>query len=102
MTLMPALVSTLRSLLPDMLTELAVLPVSQEMGLGIAVTLTFLGMALHWQLPRQRMAAEEEMKDGKLTEGQAKRRIRILAICAPTATVCGVVLLVAVLMMFAE
>jgi hypothetical protein len=99
---MPAFTSKLCSLLPDTLPEMAVLPVSEEMGLGIAVVLTFLGMALHWQLPRQRMAAEEEMKDGKLTEGQAKRRIRILAICAPTATICGVVLLLAVLVMFAD
>jgi hypothetical protein len=73
------------------------LPLKEEVGLGLAVGLTFLGMVLHWQLPRQRMSVEEHMKDGKLTEAQAQRRLRVLSICAPAATISGILLLLSVL-----
>lgn len=99
---MAAHASKLPLLLADNVAEIAALPMSEEVGLGIAVALTFIGMALHWQLPRQRMSAEENMKDGKLTEDQAKRRIRLLAICAPAATISGVLLLLAVLLANAQ
>jgi hypothetical protein len=68
-----------------------------EAGIGVAVTLTLTGMALHWHLPRHRMSMEERMKDGKLTEEQAQRQLRFYGWCAPIATLLGVLVLVAVL-----
>jgi hypothetical protein len=68
-----------------------------EAGIGAAILLTLTGMALHWHLPRHRMSMEERMKDGKLTEDEARRQIRFYAVCAPTATILGVVVLLAVL-----
>lgn len=68
-----------------------------EAGIGAAILLTLTGMALHWHLPRHRMSMEERMKDGKLTEEEARRQIRFYSWCAPIATVVGVVVLVAVL-----
>ncbi len=78
------------------------LPIREELGLGLAAVLTFIGVGLHWQLPRQRMSAEENMKDGRLTEEQAQRRIRILSICAPAATIGGILLLLSVLVAYAR
>jgi hypothetical protein len=90
------------SLLLTLFQLLAALPVKEEIGLGIAAVMTFIGMGLHWALPRQRMVAEELMKDGKLTEEQANRRIKFLAVCAPTVTISGVLLLLAVLLYYAR
>ena len=98
---MAAILAQLNSDAPHYIAVFA-LPVREEIGLGIAVILTFLGMLLHWQLPRQRMAAEEDMKDGKLTEEQLERRLRVLAICAPTATISGIVLLLGVLLTYLD
>ena len=69
-----------------------------ELGIGAAILLTMTGMALHWHLPRHRMSMEERMKDGKMSEEEARRQIRFYAWCAPIATVVGVVVLVAVLL----
>ncbi len=68
-----------------------------EAGIGAAIVLTMVGTALHWHLPRHRMSMEERMKDGKMTEEEANRQIRFLSLCAPIATVAGVLVLVAVL-----
>ena len=68
-----------------------------EAGIGAAILLTLTGMALHWHLPRHRMSTEEHMKDGKLTEAEARRQIRFYSWCAPIATVAGVAVLIAVL-----
>lgn len=70
---------------------------SDEVGIGVAVTLTLTGMALHWHLPRHRMSMEERMKDGKLTEEEVQRRLRFYGWCAPIATLLGVAVLVVVL-----
>lgn len=78
------------------------MPIQQELGLAIAMVLTFAGMVLHWQLPRQRMSMEERMKDGKLTEMQARRRLRIFHWCAPAITLMGIFLLLGVMLAFAE
>jgi hypothetical protein len=78
------------------------MPIQQELGLGIAMFLTFLGMVLHWQTPRQRMAMEERMKDGKLTEMQARRRMRIFHWSAPAVTLTGIALLLGTMLAFAE
>lgn len=68
-----------------------------QAGIGAAILLTLTGMALHWHLPRHRMSMEERMKDGKMTEEEARRQMRFYGWCAPIATVAGVVVLVAVL-----
>lgn len=68
-----------------------------ELGLGAAVVLTLIGTAMFWHAPRQRMSLEEHVKDGDLTEDEARRRIRFYAWCAPFATMIGVVLLIVAL-----
>ncbi len=78
------------------------MPLREEIGLGLAVALTFIGMALNWHLPRQRMSIEEQMKDGKMTEEEASRRIRLFAILAPLTSIFGIVLLIGVLLAFLE
>jgi hypothetical protein len=67
-------------------------------GAGAAIVLTVAGMAMHWRLPRQRMSFEEQVKDGKLTEAAAQRRLRIYGWCAPAATLLGVAVLVLALL----
>ena len=71
-----------------------------EVGIGAAIVLTVTGMALHWHLPRHRMSMEERVKDGKLTDGEARRQLRFYSWCAPIATLLGVALLVAELFNF--
>jgi hypothetical protein len=68
-----------------------------QVGIGAAILLTVTGMILHWHLPRHRMSMEERMKDGKMTEEESRRQIRFYALCAPIATVAGVLVLIAVL-----
>jgi len=68
-----------------------------EAGIGAAILLTLTGMVLHWHLPRHRMSMEERMKDGNLSEDEARRQIRFYSWCAPIATISGVVVLIAVL-----
>jgi hypothetical protein len=70
----------------------------EEAGIGAAILLTVTGMLLHWHLPRHRMSVEERMKDGKMTEDEARRQIKFYTWCAPIATVMGVIVLVAVLL----
>ena len=69
-----------------------------EIGISAAIVLTVVGMVMHWHLPRHRMSMEERMKDGKLTEAEARRQLRFYSWCAPIATVIGVAVLVVVLL----
>lgn len=78
------------------------MPVEQELGLAIAMVLTFLGMVMHWHLPRQRMSMEEQIKDGKLTESQVRRRLKIYHCCAPVVTFLGIALLLGVMFAFTD
>lgn len=75
---------------------------AQEIGLAIGAVLTIAGTVLHWQLPRQRMSAEERMKDGKLTEAQANRTIRLYTLGARLFTIAGAAVLVAMLVELAR
>jgi hypothetical protein len=43
------------------------------------------------------MSTEERMKDGKMSEDEARRQIKFYSWCAPIATVVGVVVLMAVM-----
>ncbi len=87
---------------PEVLALQFAMPLQQEFGLAIAMVLTFVGMVLHWQVPRQRMAMEERMKDGKMTEMQARRRLKIFNWCAPAVTLTGIALLLGTMLAFAE
>jgi len=71
--------------------------VFDEMGVGAAILLTMVGMALHWRLPGLRMSVEEHVKDGDMTEAQARQRLTFYSRCAPIATLIGVGVLVAVM-----
>ena len=68
-----------------------------EAGIAAAIVLTVTGMAMSWHLPRHRMSMEERVKDGKLTEAEAERRLRFYGWCAPVATLLGVGVLLVVL-----
>ena len=71
--------------------------VFDEVGVGAAILMTVVGMALHWRLTILRMTLEERVKDGKITEAQARGQIRFYARCAPLATLVGVGVLIAVM-----
>lgn len=64
-----------------------------ELSIAVAVALTLIGLALHLYQHRHRMSMEERVKDNKLTEEEARRRIRFYSIWAPAVTLIGVALL---------
>jgi len=74
----------------------------EELGFAIAGTTTAIGVLLQWQVPRRRMAMEEEVKDGALSPDEADRRLRFFAIAATIVTVIGVGMLIAVGWKFAQ
>lgn len=78
------------------------LPLSEEIGLAVAVVLTFAGMMLHWQLPGRRMTLEEKVKDGRISEAEARRRLRFHHFCAPLTTLAGIAMLLGVLLVFVD
>jgi hypothetical protein len=93
------LAQALTNAIPSVGAMLAQAPskVFEEAGIGAAILLTVAGVVLHWHLPRHRMSMEERMKDGKLTEEEARRQLRFYGWCAPLTTLLGVVVLVVVL-----
>ena len=94
-----ALAHELAALLPSsaQTVALASTKLFDEIGIGAAIVLTIAGMAMHWHLPRHRMSMEERVKDGKLTDEEARRQLRFYGWCAPVATLLGVGVLVVVL-----
>jgi hypothetical protein len=75
------------------------LPAEWHHSLGVvAIVITSIGMWLQWRLAAHRENAEEAVKDGKLTELQARRRIQLFGICSPAITVIGVALLLVLAM----
>lgn len=98
--MIPTLSQTLANLLPAPAAILVQESSSlvDEVGIVAAVVLTITGMALHWHLPRHRMSMEERLKDGKMTEAEARRQVRFYSWCAPVATLLGVGVLVVVLL----
>jgi hypothetical protein len=68
-------------------------------GIGVmaAIFLSLVGMVLHWQAPRHRMAVEERIKDGKITPDEAQRQMRFYARLAPLVTAMGILVLVLIL-----
>jgi hypothetical protein len=75
------------------------LSLNYEIALGAAVMLTIVGVLLHWRLPQERIAIEEQMKDGKLTEADGRRRLRIFGLCASLSTIAGVGMILVELLM---
>ncbi|MBI5768606.1 MAG: hypothetical protein HZA93_12480 [Verrucomicrobia bacterium] len=99
--------SPLISRLPDWAWEcsptwLAVAKLVNELGLGIAVVLTIIGIAMHWHLPNHRMSMEERAKDGKMTEDEAGRRVKLFGRCALVTTLTGMTVLAVVLLEFSK
>jgi hypothetical protein len=87
----------------EMLSLALLLPkLDEEMGFLLGAALTILGTMLQWQVPRLRMSAEEHVKDGKQTEAQAARKVRVYAVCAPVITVAGGALMIWALARYLE
>ena len=80
-------------------STLALVPtqIFDEVGVGAAILLTVAGVIMHWHLPRHRMSMEERVKDGNVTEEEARRQLKFYSWCAPAATMLGVAMLVVVL-----
>ena len=68
-----------------------------KMGVASAILLTVARMVLRAYLPRHEMASEERMKEGKMTDVEAKRQRKFYSRCANVASLIGVAVLVAVL-----
>jgi hypothetical protein len=66
-------------------------------GIGAAILLTLIGVILSWSLPRKRMSLEEHVKDGDMTDDEARRHLRFYERCAPIATLAGVMVLLYVM-----
>jgi hypothetical protein len=84
--------------LPGALGILAVANFLSVFCVAAAILLTVTGMALHWRMPGHRMSVEERMKDGDLSEDEARRRIRSYDLCAKVATMLGVIVIVMAVM----
>jgi hypothetical protein len=72
---------------------------AQESMIGVAAVLILLGTRFCWHAPRHRMSIEERAKDGKLTEEQARRKIRWMGWTGPAFVLLGVALLAYALML---
>lgn len=66
---------------------LIILPYEWILLAGVVVTL--LGTLAQWQFPRWRMSAEEAVKDGRLTELAARRRIGVHRWMGPSLIISG-------------
>ncbi len=89
----PLFVFTERAPPPLLLGELLI----DEIGLLVVVLITLAGVWLRLYLPRHRMSVEEQMKNNKLTETEARRQVKNLETCATAVTLLGLLLLVLVL-----
>jgi len=88
---MIALIERTTSLLP--LAELVI----DEIGLLVVVLITLAGILLRLYVPRHRMSVEEDMKNNKVTEAEARRQIKVLETCTTVVTYIGLLLLLVVL-----
>jgi hypothetical protein len=66
----------------------------QTIWLSVAILLTLTGVWMQWHAPTYRMIAEEAMKDGKLTQDQVDRRLRVIGRTKRLCTLTGMILLV--------
>ena len=65
------------------------LVVSSGVLFAIGVGLIVTGTYLHWQLSHYLMRAEEDAKDGRLSEEQARRRIALFRYSGPVMILLG-------------
>jgi uncharacterized membrane protein len=65
----------------------------REVGVVAGALVTLLGVRLCWQAPHYRMMVEERVKDGDLTEDQARRRMNHSAWIGPVVIFAGIALL---------
>ena len=70
----------------------------QELALGGAALVMLMGAWLCWGAPRYRMSIEERVKDGKMTDALARRRILQSLWLGPFVTIVGVALLAYVIL----
>lgn len=66
----------------------------QAVCLTIALVLTLTGVWVQWNLHGYCMSTEEAMKDGKLTQAQAARRVRVIKNGGHILTFIGMGLLI--------
>ena len=71
---------------------------NQELAMGGAATVMLIGAWLCWGAPRYRMTLEERVKDGKMTDDAARRRILQSQWTGPVVTSIGVALLAYVIL----
>lgn len=79
--------------LTEIFSLLAQSQLLDEMGVGVAILLTLAGIALHLYRPKHLMSVEEQVKDSRITEDEARRQMRFLRLWAPLFTLIGVALL---------
>jgi hypothetical protein len=70
----------------------------QDLLLAAAAVVTVVGMWICWEAPRYRMSLEEQVKDGKISEEQARWRIGHSQWLGPVVTSLGVCCLAFVVM----
>jgi len=61
----------------------------KESLLIVSAGVTLLGVWLCWLAPHHRMSVEENAKDGRLTDEQARRKINRIAWAGPLVTFIG-------------
>jgi hypothetical protein len=64
-----------------------------ELMAVVAIPMIATGVWLHWRIAWYCSEAEEDVKDKKITEEQARRRIALLNWTWPVLTVAGLALL---------
>jgi hypothetical protein len=70
----------------------------REFLLIAAAAVTLLGVWLCWLAPHHRMSVEENAKDGRLTDEQARVKIKRIAVVGPLVTFFGLVAVGAILL----
>ena len=75
-------------------------PLFDKIGVGAAIALTLSGIILNAYLPQLQTTLEEDAKDSKITNDEARRKIRFYGRCASLMTLVGVLVLVFVLIDF--
>lgn len=63
-----------------------------------AAVITLIGVWLCWLAPDHRMSVEENAKDGRLTNEQARVKIKRIAVVGPLVTFIGLVAVGAILL----
>jgi hypothetical protein len=62
----------------------------REIGVAAGAVVTLFGVRLCWQATHYRMMVEERVKDGELTEDQARRRMQHSSWIGPAVVFAGI------------